>query len=174
MTEVQVLTQQTENVYDWTNKLIKSIPFEKWEAMPDVIKSSISWQVGHLIMSHYFHSIMVIVGHQLDVIQHIPIKEYDELFTNASPTKSTGRIQASLLFDQLSIVQRKSIGIVKSLTSAELENGLEPTHIAHPIAKIKREAINWNIQHTMYHCGQIGILNRILDKPYDFGLRRPG
>jgi hypothetical protein len=173
MTETQTLTLQTENAYDWTNKLIKSIPFEKWEVMPDVIQTSISWQVGHLIMSHYFHSIMVIVGHQLDVIQHIPIKEYGALFTDASPAKSTGRIPAPLLFDQLTIVQQKSIGIVKSLTSAELENSLEPTHIAHPIAKVKREAINWNIQHTMYHCGQIGILSRIIEKRYDFGLRRP-
>ncbi len=48
---------------------------------------------------------------------------------------------------------------------------LEPTPVAHPVAKTKFEAIDWNIKHTMYHCGQIGILRRIVDKRYDFGLR---
>lgn len=173
MTEVQILTRQTEAAYNWTNKLIKSIPFERWETVPDVIQTCISWQVGHLIVSQYFHSIMVIVGHQMDVLQQIPIKDYDGLFTNASPIKSIGKIQPILLSDQLNIIQQKSIDIVASLTSKDLESKLEPTHLAHPIAKIKREAIDWNIQHTMYHCGQIGILKRIVDERYDFGLRRP-
>ncbi|MBA4056204.1 MAG: DinB family protein [Marivirga sp.] len=173
MTEVQVLTSQTENAYDWTNKLINNIPFEKWDIMPDVIQTNISWQVGHLIMSHYFHSIMVIAGHQKDILQQIPIKEYDGLFTSASPQNSIGKIQPALLSDQLNLMQQKSIGIVKALTSESLESKLEPTHITHPIAKTKREAIDWNIKHTMYHCGQIGILKRIIDERFDFGLKKP-
>lgn len=173
MIEVQILTRQTEAAYDWTNKLIKSIPFESWEIIPEVIQTCISWQVGHLIVSQYFHSIMVIVGHQMDILQQIPMKDYDELFTKASPRKSIGKIQPDLLSDQLNIIQQKSISIVTSLTLNELESKLEPTHLIHPIAKIKREAIDWNIQHTMYHCGQIGILKRIVDERYDFGLRHP-
>jgi hypothetical protein len=172
MTEIQILQQQTENAYGWTNKLIKTIPFEKWDIMPAVIQSTINWQVGHLIMSHYFHSIMVIVGHQMDVVQQVPIKDYAALFTDASPENSIGEIQPALLSDQLNIVQQKSIRIISSLTSEELESQLEPTHIPHPIAKTKREAIDWNIKHTMYHCGQIGILKRIVDERYDFGLRK--
>ncbi|MCE7059373.1 hypothetical protein [Dyadobacter sp. CY343] len=31
--------------------------------------------------------------------------------------------------------------------------------------------IDWNIKHTVYHCGQIGILSRIVEKRFDFGLR---
>ena len=58
MTEKEILISQTSNAYDWTNKLIETIPLEKWEIIPDTIESSISWQVGHLIISHYFHSIM--------------------------------------------------------------------------------------------------------------------
>lgn len=62
---------------------------------------------------------------------------------------------------------------LSKLTLKVIENKLEPTHVIHPIAKIKREAIDWNIQHTMYHRGQIGILKRIVDERHDFGLRRP-
>src|SRR5687768_6270023 len=111
MTEVQILTSQTESVYDWTNKLIKTVPYEKWDNIPEIIQTSISWQVGHLIMSHYFHSIMVVVGHQMDIIKKIPIKDYDELFTKASPENSVGKIDPALLSEQLNMVQQKSISI---------------------------------------------------------------
>ena len=118
-----------------------------------------------------FH--VVIVGHQLDLFKKIPLKQCNELFVDASPELSIGRIAPELLFEQLGIVQKRAIDIVRSLTLTELENKLEATPIPHPIAKTKHEAIDWNIKHTMYHCGQIGILKRIVDVRHDFGLRIP-
>ena len=38
--------------------------------------------------------------------------------------------------------------------------------------QILNEALEWNINHTMYHCGQIGVLKRVVDARYDFGLQR--
>ena len=172
MNEVEILTRQTENAYDWTNRLINSIPSEKWDNTPEIIVTNVSWQVGHLIMSFYYHSIMVVVGHQMDIIQKVPLKAYDELFTNASPQNAVGKTNPKELQNQLNIVQQKSIHVVKSLTENDLESKLEPTSTPHPIAKTKLEALDWNIKHTMYHCGQVGILKRILDKRFDFGLRK--
>lgn len=91
MRESQILTNQTVDVYKWTNKLIDSIPFYKWDILPDVIETTLTWQVGHLIVSHYFHAIWVIRGHQMDVLQLIPLKDYGELFTNKSPKASIGK-----------------------------------------------------------------------------------
>ena len=173
MTEIEILTQQTENAYKWTNKLVETISFDKWNTIPGIIESTISWQVGHLIMSHYYHSIMVIAGHQMDVIQKIPLKDYDKLFTNALPKHSIGKTNPADLLNQLAIVQQKSISIIKTLTLTDLESELVPAPTPHPIAKTKFEAIDWNIKHTMYHCGQIGIIKRVIDERYDFGLRRP-
>lgn len=31
-------------------------------------------------------------------------------------------------------------------------------------------ALSWNIKHTMWHCGQIVMLKRIIDKPHNFRL----
>lgn len=171
MTEIEVLIKQTDNAYEWTNKLIEAIPFDKWELIPDTIASSLNWQVGHLIISHYFHSIMVIRGHQPDVIQKVPIKEYSELFVNASPRGSLGKVHSLNLLENLKVVQQKSLAVLSTLSVPELDDTLEPTPTPHPIAKTKFEAIDWNIKHTMYHCGQIGILRRIVDERFDFGLR---
>ncbi|WP_439557278.1 hypothetical protein [Dyadobacter sp.] len=60
---------------------------------------------------------------------------------------------------------------VPEVVVAELNNPLEPTPTPHPIATTKFEAIDWNIKHTMYHCGQIGMISRVVEKRYDFGLR---
>jgi hypothetical protein len=93
-------------------------------------------------------------------------------FTTGLPKMSSGKIDPEILLKQLQFVQSRSIDIVKSLTADQFDSNLEPTTIPHPIAKTKREAIDWNIKHTMYHCGQIGILKRIIDNRFDFGLRR--
>jgi len=171
MTEKEILISQTSNAYDWTNKLIETIPIAKWEIIPDTVESSINWQVGHLIISHYFHSIMVIRGHQMDILEKLPLKDYSDLFTVSAPILSVGKTDSSKLLQDLKIMQQKSMDVLAAPSDSELHSPLEPTPTPHPIATTKIEAIDWNIKHTMYHCGQIGILKRIVDQRYDFGLR---
>ena len=172
MNEVETLTKQTEDAYHWVNKLITPIPYEKWDIIPPVIESSISWQVGHLLMSFYYHSIMVIAGHQKEILEKVPLKEYSGLFTNANPRESIGRTNPLDLLNQLVLVEHTSLTIIQSLSADELERTLAPTKVPHPIAKNKFEALDWNIKHTMWHCGQIGMLKRIVHERYDFGLKK--
>lgn len=173
MNEVEFLARQTENVYEWTNKLIESVPFDNWEQTPEVLETNVAWQAGHLLMSHYFHTAMVIVGHQRDLLEKIPMRQYDEIFTNGQPSDVKGRVDPTVLLGQLRLMQTRSLEIIKSLAPENLHGPLEPTRIPHPIAKTKFESLDWNIKHTMYHCGQIGILKRVVDKRYDFGFRKP-
>lgn len=172
MKDIELISKQTSDSYTWTNELLKTIPVDKWDVCPGVIKSTLNWQVGHLIMSHYFHSIMVIKGHQMDIIKRIPMKEYDEYFTNSSPELTIGKVDSNTLVEQLDFIQKRSLNIIDNLTSEELYQSLEPSPVPHPVAKNKLEALDWNVKHTMYHCGQIGILKRIVDERHDFGLRK--
>ncbi len=174
MTEVELLTRQTENAYEWTNKLIESVPFSKWDDTPGGVDTNISWQVGHLIISHYFHTVMVIVGHQKDVLEKIPLRQYDEIFTNGQPIGAKGKVDPAIILGQLKFLQKRSLEILK------VDDGGPPSlwfesrrifHILSPRQNLNR--LDWNIKHTMYHCGQIGLLKRIIDVRYDFGLRRP-
>ena len=172
MKDIELILKQTSDSYTWTNELLKTIHFDKWDVCPDVIKSTLNWQVGHLIMSHYFHSIMVIKGHQMDIIKRIPMKEYDEYFTNSSPDLAIGKVDSNTLFEQLDFIQKSSLALIQNLKSEDLYRPLEPSPVPHPIAKNKLEALDWNVKHTMYHCGQIGILKRIVAERHDFGLRK--
>lgn len=49
---------------------------------------------------------------------------------------------------------------------------LEPGAPEHPVATNKQEAISWNIKHTMWHCGQMAILKRVINSRIGFGLKR--
>ena len=113
----------------------------------------------------------VIKGHQMDILQRIPMKEYSDSFTVSPPRLALGKTNPEALLQGLKMMQQKSIEILRSVAISELDSPLEPTPTPHPIARTKFEAIDWNIKHTMYHCGQIGILSRVVEKRFDFGLR---
>lgn len=173
MTEIEILSKQTKDTYQWIHKLVDSIPEEKWNETPEILESNVSWQVGHLVISIYYHSILVIKGHQEDTLKQVPIKKYSELYTfHSSPKNSAGKLTTTELKNHLEIIEKKSIEIINSLTQEELKNDLIPGKVEHPVAKTKFEAIDWNIKHTMWHCGQIASLKRTLGNPYKFELKK--
>lgn len=172
MNQVEILLKQTEDTYGWVNRLISSIPYEQWDNTPEIIQTNVSWQAGHLLMSFYFHSVMVIAGHQMDIIKQIPLKDYDEVFTTGNPENIVGKYKPDQLLKQLMLVELKSLEVIKSLSENDLNSPLNLSSIPHPIASNKFEAIDWNIKHAMWHCGQLGILKRIVHERFDFGLKR--
>ncbi len=172
MKTADILVTQTTDAYLWMNKLIDAIPFDQWDRIPDVIQSNTTWQVGHLIVSLYYHSILAISGHQTDILREVPLREYDQLFTANEPVNSVGKMAPQTLKDHLSIMEKRSVEIIASLDSDSLHDALAPVTPQHPIASNRFEAIDWNIKHTMWHCGQLGILKRIINGRLDFGLQR--
>jgi hypothetical protein len=41
MNTVQLLAKQTDDAYGWTNKLLHSIPQEKWDVLPEVAGTTV-------------------------------------------------------------------------------------------------------------------------------------
>jgi hypothetical protein len=170
MNEITILARQTSNTYNWVNRLLAAIPFEQWEETPDVINSNITWQAGHLVVSFYFHTIMVVKGHQMDVLQQMPMKEYSDWFTRSGAADARGKVASEKLLADVALMQVKSLAVMASLNDAALDNPLVPI-LPHPVARTIREALEWNVQHTMWHCGQIGTISRALGRPYTIVLQ---
>lgn len=168
MNEIDILARQTRNTYGWVNRLLAGVPYEQWDEMPDVIQSNITWQAGHLLVSFYFHTIMVVKGHQMDILQSMPMKEYGTVFMG-KPAAAAGRFAPEKLLADLAVMQAKSLAVIDSLKEAELAHSLLPVQ-PHPVANTIREALEWNIQHAMWHLGQVGMLSRVLGRPYSFSL----
>ena len=173
MTEIAILIKQTESAYEWTNKLMASVPADKWEIIPEVLGSNFSWQIGHHIISIYYHSIMTTVGHLPELLEKMDLRSYTKLCgydTFAQEMKGTWTPAA--LTSDLQRMQDKSLEVINSLSESDLWKPVEPTKVPHPVAKTKFEAIDWNIKHTMWHCGQMATIKRLVDKPYDYGLEK--
>lgn len=168
MNQVTFLLNQTKDAYNWVNKLATGISSEKWDEVPGNIESTVTWQLGHLLLSFNFHSIMVIQGNPIDLYEKIDIRTYSELFFKTPAVESVGRIDPDVLLKDLQLVQEKSLETIQNLKETDLSTELEPTDFPHPIAKTKLEALDWNIKHTMWHCGQLAMLKRVLAERYDF------
>ncbi|KXX70923.1 DinB family protein [Flammeovirga sp. SJP92] len=171
MEQTKLLLWQTKDAYKWANQLVEGFPSEKWDDTPENLNTNLTWQVGHLLLSFNFHSIMTIKGPQTDLYQKFPIQEYAQLFVKAHASECVGKTDPKALLEHFKLVQEKSLEIISQLSENELNAKLEPTQVPHPIAKNKLEALDWNIKHTMWHCGQIGILKRLVVKRHDFGLK---
>jgi len=169
--KIDLLLHQTADAYLWVNKLLESIPYKKWEVAPPILETHVLWQTGHLIVSFYYHSMLVIAGHQSEIMQTMPLRLYSQLFTQGSPSQAIDKVDPHQLYADLKTVQEKSLDIISKLKEDELEKVLEPTGYPHPVAKIKFEALDWNIKHTLWHCGQLGLLKRVVDQRYDFNLQ---
>ena len=173
MNLTEIIAKQTEDAYGWVTKLIRSIPDERWDDTPDIVDSNVSWQVGHLIVSYYYHSVMVTVGHQPDILKEVPLREYSAWFAYGShPRQAVGQVAVPELREQLAFMGEQSLAVIRALPPEELDHALEPTSVVHPVASNQWEALDWNVKHTMWHCGQLGILKRVVNERFDFGLRK--
>ena len=173
MTEIEILNKQTETAYDWTCRLMDTVPAGKWEIIPEALGSNFSWQIGHLVVSIYYHSIMTTVGHLPELLEKIDLRSYTKLCgydTFAQEMKGTWT--PAELKPDLQLMQDKSLEVINSLSGSDLWQPVEPTKVPHPVAKTKFDAIDWNVKHTMWHCGQMATIKRLVDKPYDYGLER--
>ena len=173
MTEIQILTLQTESAFEWTGKLISAVPTEKWDILADGIESNLSWHIGHQIISIYYHTIMTTVGHIPELIEKVNLREYTMLCGyDTAPKDMVGKTSPEQLMVHLELMQERSLEIIRSLSENDLWEAVKPTKVPHPVAKTKFEAIDWNIKHTLWHCGQIATWKRMVDHSHDFGLQQ--
>lgn len=166
-----LLKNQTVDSFNWTNKLIETIPDEKWFIIPEIIETNLAWQIGHLTLSQYYYTIVLLNGPNKELGEKINLKKYSELFANGQQINSLfSEITVDELRKNWNLMQHQTIEMLNHLQDKDLNDEIFKLPKPHPFVKIKENSISWNIKHTMWHCGQIATLKRIIDKPLDFGM----
>ncbi|MET1259590.1 hypothetical protein ABV409_09615 [Flagellimonas sp. DF-77] len=174
MTAIEILSKQTKDAFIWTNRLMENVPYEKWDILADGIASNLSWQVGHQVISIYYHTMMTTVGHVPELLETMDLKWYTSLTGyGTSPKAMVGKTDPKALTADLELMQGKSLELIQSLSDATLWEAVRPTKVPHPVAKTKFEAIDWNVKHTLWHCGQIATWKRMVHRSHDFGVAKP-
>lgn len=167
---IQFILDQNKLTRDQTLSLLKSTPTDQWDETPEVIQSNIAWQVGHLIVAQFYHSIAVITKPDPQIYTDIPLKEYIPIYSmKAKSTINELQPSPETLLSHLNLVNEYVIQTINSLTDEALDQPLRPTRHPHPMAKTKYEALTWSFRHEMWHLGQIATLKRILGNPVKWG-----
>lgn len=143
---------------------------DKWFITPEIIETNLAWQLGHMTLSQYYYTIVLLIGPQIEFAEKISIKKYAGLFANGIKKKElVANISVEELLINWKLMQDKTIEILSGFNDENLNKEIFKISKPHLFAKIQQDAISWNIKHAMWHCGQMAMLKRYIDKPFDFG-----
>jgi len=151
---------------NWTDKLLKEVNETNWKVNPKSMKTNINWQVGHMIISHYFHCIASIIGSDEKIKEQFSPRQFSVYYgMGSSPTKSIeDKPNHQELLNHLSLVDRRSLEILDDISEDAL---VEAPIINNPVAKLKEDAFIWSVKHRMWHNGQIALISSHLKDPND-------
>lgn len=169
---INLLKNQTIDSHKWVDNIISQFPEDKWFETPEIIETSLAWQIGHLTLSIYYYNVVLIGSPQENISNEINVKKYSEFFMSGEKRNEIQiEFTREIILKNWNLLKVKAIEFISKLSDKELNNEIFKLPNEHPFAKIKEDAISWNIKHTMWHCGQIATLQRIVDKPFDITIQ---
>lgn len=88
MTDIKdLLIKQTQSSIDWINKLCKDLPDEAWVNSPEILNTSIAWQIGHLSLSQYYYLIVLLNSPKPEVAEKFSLKNIPSYLQKEFPKK---------------------------------------------------------------------------------------
>ncbi len=162
--KLEFIKKEIEWVDNWTSNLISDID-ENDYGIVENLNTSINWEIGHLIVSKYFHSIQSILNKNSKIIaelnQKVPLNDlFKYYFAGSNPLENRkNRPDKNQLLEYKSEIDLGSNRILEMLTEKTLT---ERTEIENPVAKTKYDALTFTFKHQMWHNGQIAMIKRII------------
>jgi hypothetical protein len=168
MTTIEFLREQIIESRNFINRLISEIPEDLWYTIPENTDSNFAWQIGHLMISQNFHSIICITGRNEKVFDLIPVVDYVKIFDGMGTLHRSVEkdlIPTSKLKEQFDTVHEICIDNLTKLNDKILYDKLEPIPFRHPVADTKYEALSWSFKHEMWHSAEMEEIKRALGYP---------
>ncbi|QEG43857.1 DinB family protein [Roseimaritima ulvae] len=168
---------QIEFARNYTLELLQHTPQELWYQTPEGAPSCVAWQVGHLAVSQYGLLMFRQRGRQPEDLDLIPGR-FRKAFGRGStppivPTEageaqdapaSTAALPTSdELLQRLADVHTAAMAEIAAISDGQAL--LEEVDMPYAVYPIKLGAILFCPLHEHIHCGQIGLLRRMLGLP---------
>jgi hypothetical protein len=97
--------------------------------------------------------------------------KYSQLFAKGLKKKEVAEaVTAGELSEKWNAVSEKAMEVSGEITDEDVSQLIYTMPGSHPFVNTLLDSISWNIKHTMWHCGQTGIVKRVVDQPIDFGM----
>ena len=125
--------------------------------------SHIAWQVGHIAMAEYGLMLFRQRGRAEIDLELMPGSFRKRFAKGSSPTEDrAGYPSPEAIREQLEKIHAQVLVEVPTFSAESLDEPLDPPTAGFPT---KYGAMLMAAQHEMLHCGQIGVLRRLMGKP---------
>ena len=159
---IEIVKNELISVQKWTQKLLDDINEAQWKQSPEGFKTNINWQIGHLIISTYFHTIVCINGSDPIIKEAMDPRYYSSNYGMGSNAlvNLTDKPDSIKLIRDLSLIDSRGLEIIDAMSVDELD---EKPILENPMAKTKKDALLWAAKHRMWHNGQIALIKSHLN-----------
>ncbi len=154
--------KQIEFARSYTLSLLAEIADDEWFTMPLGCSTHVAWQVGHLAMAEYGLCLFRQRG-RAEIDTSLMTSAFRKAFSRGSVpepdlAKNPSAAEIRSVFDK---VHAQVLLEVPSFTAESLA---EPVDMPYAAYATKLGALLFCSHHEMLHCGQLGLLRRLLGK----------
>ena len=160
---LSIAIKQIESARAYTKTMLADLTPEDWYFVPDPPVSHIAWQVGHLAMAEYGLCLFRQRGRQ-EVDSELMSGKFRKLFMKGTmPSDDSGDYpQPEEILTVLDRVHEQALLEMPAFDGAGLDEPLEMPYFGFPT---RYGSLLFAGHHEMLHCGQIGMLRRLIGKP---------
>lgn len=159
---LEIAVRRIETAREYTETLLEGLTDEDWFWQPEGLTTHIAWQVGHLAMAQYGLTLFRQRGRQpidLDLMSG----RFRKQFARGSSPASSPELSPSPeeIRDVFARVHTQALQEIPTFDEASLDEQIDPPYSGFPT---KFGALLFAVDHEMLHCGQIGMIRRLMGK----------
>ncbi|MGI8980495.1 MAG: DinB family protein [Pirellulaceae bacterium] len=154
--------KQIEFARSYTLTMLADIVSDDWFVMPPGCSTHVAWQIGHLAMAEYGLCLFRLRG-RAEIDTTLMTSAFRKTFSRGTipephPTKNPSPAEIRNVFD------RVHAQVLLELPTFTPEQLAEPVDMPYAAYATKLGSLLFCSHHEMLHCGQLGLLRRLLGK----------
>lgn len=159
---LEIAIRHVESARGYLMTLIDGLSEDDWFWTPTPLVTHIAWQVGHLAMAEYGLLLFRQRG-RMEIDGELMSGKFRKLFMKGTtPSVShDDHPDSQAILGVLDAVHRQALLELPTFDGPQLDEGLDPPHAAFAT---RYGSILFAADHEMLHCGQIGLLRRMMGK----------
>lgn len=163
MNRIELLRREMVSADRWTERLLHGIVEEDWNKTPGDMGTNVNWQLGHMLVSKYFHAVACVHENAPKLFELLPDYRYGKFYGMKSDADARWdeRPDQKAMMRDFKTVTEQANTILDQFSDQLLD---EAVLLDNPVAATRFDALLWTSKHQMWHNGQLALLKRVLNQ----------
>jgi len=158
---LMIAQKSIEAARAYTHTMLEGLTDEEWFWAPDGLTTHIAWQVGHMAYAQYGLVLFRQRGRMRED-SGLMSNKFRKLFAKGSqPAPLEESLPLGDIRRSFEDIYRQSLKELPTFDEQALDDPLEPPYAGYPT---KFGCLLMAGHHEMLHCGQIGLIRRLMGK----------